>query len=54
MTFKGLYQFLTHDDDILMLGHDGPDYHCAIGTGSQASRIKKFAVLAGLEVKKIC
>lgn len=32
----------------------GPAHHCAIGTGFQASKIKKFAVLAGLKVKVIC
>ncbi|MBF9014039.1 MULTISPECIES: L-fucose/L-arabinose isomerase family protein [unclassified Oceanispirochaeta] len=32
----------------------GPTHHCAIGTGLQASRIQKFGLLAGLEVKIIC
>jgi L-arabinose isomerase len=32
----------------------GPAHHCAIGIGHIASKIEKFALLTGIEMKKIC
>jgi L-arabinose isomerase len=32
----------------------GPAHHCAVGLGHIASKIEKFGILAGIEVKRIC
>lgn len=45
---------MDFNDDIVLLGHDGPAHHCAIGTGHIAGKIEKLGQLFNIPVVKIC
>jgi len=48
------FYLMDFNDDVVMLGHDGPAHHCAIGVGHIAGKIEKLGRILGIEVVKIC
>lgn len=41
-------------DDVVLMGHDGPAHHCAVGIGHISLKISKLGKLIEMEVIKVC